>query len=219
MKVLSLALLCALVALEAAPAVAGSSGAAVPTNYDVLRSISEEAARGIVAAVVSAPPENIVRLSKNKGAGDADFLLENAFIDQLREAGIRAGFDAKQDAAADTGSFVLSYQVIRLDMRYTRISRRYWFGPKEVAREARADVVARLIDRRTGDVLWMREGSGRYEDVISYSLLKRVEEEQYKFTQPPRTEFKMSRIIEPVIVAGVVIGLVALFFSNQSSND
>jgi hypothetical protein len=161
-----------------------------------------------------------VRLAKAKGVGDADFLLENAFIEQLRAAGFRTGVEAKaQESPVDTGAFALSYQVIRLSMAYPRISRRYWFGTKEVVREARADVTAQLVDRRTGEVIWIREGSGRYGDVIPYSLLSSVEEKQYEFTRPVRNEFKMSRVVEPVIVAGIVVGLVFLFFSNQSGND
>jgi len=219
-KIISLALLCAFVAFEAAPALAASKGKAVPTNFDVLAGVSGEAARGLVAAIQTVPSGSVVRLAKAKGVGDADFLLENAFIEQLREAGFRTGVEAKaQESPADTGAFALSYQVIRLSMAYPRISRRYWFGTKEVVREARADVTAQLVDRRTGEVIWIREGSGRYGDVIPYSLLSFVEEKQYEFTRPVRNEFKMSRVVEPVIVAGIVVGLVFLFFSNQSGND
>jgi hypothetical protein len=217
MKTLSIALLCAFVSLEAASAAAGAAQEAVPSNYDVLAGISEDAARSLVAALQPAPAGSVVRLVKARGVGDADFLVENAFIERLRGAGFRTGVEAKaQEVPADTGAYTLSYQVIRLAVRYTRISRRYWFGSKEVVREARADVTAQLIDRRTGDVLWIREGSGRYDDVIPYSLLSSVEEKQYEFTRPVRSEFKMSRVIEPVVVAGIVVGLVALFFSNQS---
>ena len=221
MKIFSLSLLLAWWALEAAPAAAvAAAEAAAATNYEILRDISGAAAREIVAGIGAMPPEAIVRLAKTKGAGDADFLVENALVEEMRAAGIRTAVDAKENAASpDSAGFTLSYQVVRLAMRYTRISRRYWFGTKEVVREARVDLVARFIDRRTGDVLWTREGSGGYDDVIAYSLLSRVEEEQYGFTKPERTEFKMSRIIEPVIVAGIVVGLVALFFSNQSGND
>jgi len=183
----------------------------------VLAGISEDAARGLVAAIQTVPSGSVVRLAKAKGAGDADFLLENAFIEQLRAAGFRTGLEVKtQEAPADSGAYAISYQVIRLSMVYPRISRRYWFGTKEVVREARADVTAQLIDRRTGEVIWIREGSGRYGDVIPYSLLSFVEEKQYDFTRPARNEFKMSRVVEPIIVAGIVVGLVALFFSNQS---
>ena len=35
---------------------------------------------------------------------------------------------------------------------------------------------------------------------------------------PVRDEVKWGRFIEPVIVTGIVVGLVYLFFSNQDSN-
>lgn len=217
MKWISAALLCAFASLEAAPAAAAASQEAPPSNYEILSRISEEAARSFVAGLGAVPEGSVVRLAKARGVGDADFLVENAFIELLRGAGYRTGAELKgPEAAADTASFAVSYQVIRLAVKYPRISRRYWFGTKEVVREARADVTAQLIDRRAGEVLWIREGSGSYDDVISYSLLSSVEEKQYEFTRPVRNEFKMTRVIEPVIVGAIVIGLVALFFSNQS---
>jgi len=91
-------------------------------------------------------------------------------------------------------------------------------GSKVVERAARADVFVQFVDLATGDVVWVKEIHKEYKDTIEYSELKLVEEAQYDFTRPSRSEFKMTRLLEPLVVGGIVVGLVYLFFSNQSSN-
>jgi hypothetical protein len=74
-----------------------------------------------------------------------------------------------------------------------------------------------LIETGSGEIVWVGDTQKRYEDVISYSLLEKVEDPEYSFTRPERKEIRLSRLIEPLVVGGVVIGLVFLFFSNQSN--
>lgn len=192
-------------------------GDSVASNFDLIKSVSEQVAEQIVSALPEFARGGLINLVKTKGTGDADFILENAFLELMRQRGYRVCVASKETPCADSSSFSISYQIIRLNIRYPRISRRFWFGSKEVFREARADVIAQLTDRSTGDVIWVREGNARHEDVIPYSLLSFVEEKQYEFTRPPRDEFKISKIVEPAVVAGIVVGLVFLFFSNQSN--
>jgi hypothetical protein len=137
----------------------------------------------------------------------------------MRDAGIRIAVEnpKKDESIAPSGKYRLSYQIIRLSLSYPRISRKLWFGPREVTRAAQVDIFAQLIDLTTGDIMWVRESHKKYNDTIDYSRLKEVEEAQYDFTRPPRHEFKMTRLLEPLVVGGIVVGLVYLFFSNQSN--
>ncbi len=189
----------------------------IPSNFDLVEKVSEQAAGQIVSYLADYDPGSAVRLVKSKGASEADFLLEKAFLEKLREQGYRVCIASSQTPCADSSALSISYQIVRLSIRYPKISRRFLIGSKKVSREARADVIAQLTDLSTGDLIWVREGNAQYEDVIPYSMLSVVEEKQYEFTRPPREEFKVSRIVEPVVVAGIVVGLVFLFFSNQNN--
>ena len=45
-----------------------------------------------------------------------------------------------------------------------------------------------------------------------------VEAGLYSFTKPERETKKWGRIVEPVVVSGIIVGLIYLFFSNQSGD-
>jgi len=189
----------------------------IPTNFELIEKVSAEAAQEIVSGLGALPGDRMVLLAKSKGAGDADFIMENALVKRLRDGGNRVSLEVpkSEDSTSVRPAYRLSYQVIRLNIAYPRISRRWWFGSKEVERAAKADIFVQLVDLTTGDIRWVGESHRKYGDTILFSLLSSVEEKQYEFTRPPRSEFKMMRLLEPVVVGGIVVGLVYLFFSNQ----
>jgi len=212
--------LIAFVAADPLCAAAAASQTKVLTNFELIEKVSAEAAQEIIAGLGARAGDGIVLLAKSKGAGDADFILENALVKRLRDAGTRVSLEVPKgdDTTSVQPAHRLTYQVIRLSLAYPRISRKWWFGSKVVERMAKADVFAEFVDVKTGDVLWVGESHRQYGDTILFSQLGSVEEKQYEFTRPPRSEFKMMRLLEPVLVGGIVIGLVYLFFSNQSND-
>lgn len=202
--------------LFAAP---GASLNGIPTNFEIIEKLSAETAQEVIFAMGTIKHGDVVLLNKTKTAGNVDFVLENAFVKEMRNAGIRLAIETpkKDETVVASGNYRLSYQIVRLSLSYPRISRKWWLGSKVVARAAQADVFVQFIDLATGDIVWVKEIHKEYNDTIDYSKLKLVEEAQYDFTRPSRSEFKMTRLLEPLIVGGIVVGLVYLFFSNQSS--
>jgi len=214
-------LICLVAVLGIDPLLAASmqSPLGIPTNFQIIERISAETARDAIAAMGALPQETVVLLNKTKSAGSVDFVLENAFVKEMTAAGIRIAIEAqkKDEPAVANGNYRLSYQIVRLSLSYPRISRSWWLGSKRVERAARADVFVQLVDLATGDIAWAKEIHKEYSDTIDHSQLKLVEEAQYDFTKPSRSEFKMAKLLEPLVVGGIVVGLVYLFFSNQSS--
>jgi hypothetical protein len=210
---------CLLTAIGIDPLRAAAMGAQkdTPTNFEIIGRISAEAVRDIIAQIGVLRQGETVILHKAKSAGSVDFMMENAFTTEMRDAGIRLSVEA---AERDTGAvqrvrYRLSYQIIRLSLSYPRVERKWWFGPREVTRSANATLFVQFINLATGDIAWVREINKSYRDAIDYSMLNAVEDAQYDFTRPPHSEFKMTRLFEPIVVGGIVIGLVYLFFSNQ----
>lgn len=188
-------------------------------NYDVLEKLSGEAMLELLSNMPRFPGGSVVYLEKQKGIGEIDFVLENVMLGAFKDAGVNI---ARQEAEGlemkdEQRSFRFSYQIIRMSLGYSKISRRYWLGSKRVEREAQIDLFAQLIETGSGGIIWVGDTQKRYEDVISYSLLEKVEDPEYDFTRPERKEVRLSKLIEPLVVGGVVIGLVFLFFSNQSN--
>jgi hypothetical protein len=190
----------------------------VPTNYELL----ERAAAGIVDELLANMPViqqgAAIRLKKGRGVGEIDFVFENVLLMRMQEGGYRVSTEGSEveGAGGIDDRYRLSFQIIRMSMAYTRIGRRYWIGAKEVDRLAEIGVFAQLADLGSGDIIWVGDAQKRIDDTIRYSQLKMVEEEQYEFTKPERQELRWSRLVEPIIVTGIISGLVYLFFSNQS---
>jgi hypothetical protein len=212
--------LLAFVAADPLCAAAGKQDARVPTNFELIEKVSSEAATEIVSGLGALQGDGIVLLSKSKAAGEADFIMENALVKHLRDAGVRVSLEStkSQDSTSVAPAYRLAYQVIRLNIAYPKISRKWLFGSKQVERSAKADIFAQFININTGDILWVRESHKQFGDRILYSQLGSVEEKQYEFTRPARNEFKLMKLLEPVVVGGIVVGLVYLFFSNQSND-
>jgi len=218
MKTVSLVCLAAVLGIDPLRAASEKSEQGPPTNFAILERLSADSVREIIAGIASVGKSDLVLLNKAKTAGNVDFVLENAFVREMRAAGFRFAIEAakKDDPTNAGGKYRLSYQIVRLSIAYTDISRPWWLFSKRVERSAQADIFVQLIDLSTGDVTWVGEIHKEYGDKIPYGKLKDVEDAQYDFTRPSRSEFKMSRIFEPIVVGGIVVGLVYLFFSNQS---
>jgi hypothetical protein len=213
--------MCLMAVLGIDPLIAASieSPQGIPTNFQIIERISSQTVQEIISGMGTVPQDAVVLLNKTKGAGTVDFVLENTFVMEMRNAGIRLAIESpkKDEATPANGAYRISYQIVRLSLSYPRISRKWWFGSKVVDRAAQADVFVQFIDLATGDVAWVKEIHKEYRDTIGYSHLKEVEEAQYDFTRPSRSEFKMTKLLEPLVVGGIVVGLVYLFFTNQSS--
>ncbi len=215
------AIICLVLVFNTFP-VSGSPGAGekIPTNYEIIEKISLEAIAELRANMPGLAGEKLIFLSKEKGAGSIDIIFKNAMIKTMTNAGMRVAEDLVTTKEGEkTADYRLSYQLIRLDFKYPDIHRSYWVGSKQVDRLAEIGVFTQLTDLSTGDIIWVGETQKKYEDVISYSLLERVEDPQYDFTRPPRKELRWSKLVEPVVVTGIVTGLVYLFFSNQTSTE
>jgi hypothetical protein len=110
----------------------------------------------------------------------------------------------------------LEIKVIELGMRYTAINRRFLFGTKRVERLAVATLSAQARDVATGELAWHGVGEARSIDEVPESKLPILEGNAYPFTAPARPASSTSKVVEPIIVAGIVVGLVFLFISNRN---
>jgi hypothetical protein len=102
-------------------------------------------------------------------------------------------------------------------LSYPRVYRSYLIGGKKVRREANLRVTARLLSN-TGDVLWVGESSAEASDRFSHGDLTRIQEGSYDFVKPEMPDSGWGKIVEPVLVSAIIVGMVYLFFSNQSDS-
>ncbi|MBN1885935.1 MAG: hypothetical protein JW876_10490 [Candidatus Krumholzibacteriota bacterium] len=205
-----------LVGLPASSTTQGA-GEKAPTNYEVIERISRAAIGELLANMPTVRRDLVIQLVKARGVGEIDFVFENTLLKTMRESGYRVAVDKPADGG-EAPAYRFTYQIINLSLDYPEIGRQYVVGAKKVERLAEVGVFAQLADMASGDILWVGDTQKRYGDTIPYAYLKRVEDEAHGFTAPERNEIRWGRLVEPVIVTGIVTGLVYLFFSNQQND-
>jgi len=110
------------------------------------------------------------------------------------------------------------YQAIHFELSYPKIYRPFLIGGKKVKRRAEVRLLAKLVDPKDQSVVWIGEATRSFEDKFSYGELSEVEVGSFAFTKPDRSSSSLGKVVEPVVVSGIIIGLIYLFFSNQSNN-
>jgi hypothetical protein len=227
-------------ALAIATHAAGARAAeAAATNLDVLNRLTTEVVNELQGKFMPGVGGRPVRL-KPFAAGDDYVFVTNVFMTELTRAGVTtlapatiqpvpggapgnpgagaAGMDAAvTDPAAPEGALVLQYQNVAFSMKYVDSHRSYVFGGKRVERQASVRVMATLSDA-SGAVLWVGEAQRESLDEFDYGDAARIEEGNYQFARPVMPSGGWGRYAEPVFVTGVIVGLIYLFFSNQSDN-
>lgn len=195
------------------------TGEQIQSNFDLLKDLSVRAIDEIIENMPPIGNEKRIVLVKSRGVGEIDFVFDNVLLKQTGDAGMnvsRKKVSESDTALAVQPDYEFNYQIIEMSLKYPEINRSWWIGAKEVERYAGLHLFVQLIDNRSGDIIWIGETEKNFDDVIPYSSLDKVENETYAFTKPERDEFSMGKLIQPVIVTGIVSGLVYLFFSNQS---
>lgn len=113
---------------------------------------------------------------------------------------------------------VLTFRLIEFGVTYHDTWRRGFLGQKVVERLASVNVYCRLVSGSAENVLWVSGGKSERLDIVPKSKLDLLEGQpnSYPFDAPTLPPQPFSRILEPALVAGIIGGLVFLFYSNQN---
>ncbi len=111
----------------------------------------------------------------------------------------------------------LEVRVVELGLRYPAVHRGHlFFGGRTVERFASARLHSELRLHGDSAVRWSGEGEASVTDEVPASQLSTLEGLKYPFSEPKLPGGSGTRIIEPIIVSVIVVGLVLLFVSNRS---
>ncbi len=166
-------------------------------------------------------------------AGTEDYVfVSNVLTSEMSRAGVRTlradppvGAAAPGGGAAnspapgrDVERLVLQFQNVAFAISYPDVYRSHLIGGKRVRRVASVRVLATLTDGATGEVLWTGEAERTHADEFDRGDAARVESGSYAFLRPGVPSGGWGKYVEPVFVTGIIVGLIYLFFSNQSDN-
>jgi hypothetical protein len=182
----------------------------VPTNYELVREAARRACGQWTEGLRAHTTAPVALRAATQASGN--FLVENALAGVLTDNAIAVR------TAVDSSGPVLEFEVVDLGMAYVDSHRRLWFGARTVEREARARIFARLVDPAAQKVLWADQAAARVRDRVRADDLASLEErnppEYAKAVLPPP---RWNKLVEPVVVSGIVVGLIVLFFTNQET--
>ena len=114
--------------------------------------------------------------------------------------------------------YVLQYQNVVFNVKYLDSHRSFVIGGKRVERSAAVRIQATLTDPADGRVVWVGEAARDNNDEIDYGHASQIEQGVYAFNRPIVPSAGWGKYVEPVFVTGIIVGLIYLFFSNQSDN-
>jgi hypothetical protein len=186
------------------------------SNLELMEGLTSEVVVDLLARLDGARAGRGVMLKPSANTEEYRF-IETVFESVLDERGTPVYRPpAGRAPASAEGRVELHFQALDFGVRYPSIFRSYLIGGKRVRRQASVTIVATMIDPTDGAVLQVEQASREERDQFSHGDLGDVEEGMPGFVRPEMPSSGWSRVVEPVFVSGIVVGLIYLFFSNQS---
>ncbi len=140
--------------------------------------------------------------------------IPGEFLDGFEPKGEETAKAAPPPAADDVPT--LAYRVSELEFLYPGAGRRFVIGPKRVERFGRTRIDLRL--EKGGDVVWASSAEHYVSDRVPAGALHELEGSGYEFARPPMPESGIGKVVEPLAVAGVLGGMIVLFYTNQAGD-
>jgi hypothetical protein len=215
--------------LQAASAPHSLAAGAMPkTHGAMLDSVAGMVAADLLRGNVI-PAGHVVRITTPL-AGDTLGFLAQRVVEQLRREGTvvrlvqtrataemgMAGEDPPALPRGDSTDLQLKIEVRSAGVSYVGATRKFPFGIRGYKRLASMRVGASLLDLSTREVLWARSASEQAMDEVRRSDLSYAQSGSGGLSPVFSHVGGGTRLLEPLIVVGVVAGLVVLFYSNRN---
>lgn len=197
-----------------------SRGPRVPyTNLQLTQFVADSAA---ARALSSAPLERGTHaVLAPAQEHPLNFVLEHAFLKELARRGVEVTVrrtpvpdDSVAALFANPGDPILEYTLGSAKVTYLRLVG--WLpGRVRIERQSLVTGAVSLREPAASRVLWTGDLGQNFVDRFSRSQVSLVEESRYPDLKDAVPQRNVDKVVEPVIVVGVVAGLVALFFQNR----
>jgi len=123
-----------------------------------------------------------------------------------------------EGSSAPTEESAMPLLVISLDesrVDYPRLFRSGLFGGMHVERRALVTLSAKLLRPDTRAVYWVGQADTSLADYVRKSEVPLLEDAAVPETKGTVPQQSWQKMVEPVLVVGLIIGLVSLFYTNR----
>jgi hypothetical protein len=175
------------------------------------------------------PAGHVVRIATPLPGDTLGFLAQRV-IEELRRQGTvvrlvptratadlgMAGEDPPARPRGDSTDLALNIEVRSAGVSYVSVARKFPFGIRGYRRLASMRIGTSLQDLTTREVLWARSASAQAMDEVRKNDLSYAQSGSGGLNPALPRAGGGTRLLEPLIVVGVVTGLVVLFYSNRN---
>jgi hypothetical protein len=195
-------------------------GPRVPyTNLQLTQFVADTAvARSLASAVVDSGTHAVLAPAHDH---PLNFVLEHALLKALSRKGVDVTVrrepipdDSLKKLFGNPGDPVIEYTLGSARVTYLRYVG-ILPGRVKIERQALVTGTIGMRDPNSARVLWTGDLGQNFVDRFSRSQVAMVEEERYPDLKSELPDRNVDKVLEPVIVIAVVVGLVALFFQNR----
>jgi len=203
---------------------ASSSGKEIPPVIAVPKSnlavISELSREVMVEAITRMGlPEGARLHLRQVDTHDASWLMKSILLEELTSRGhaVKAGLMAVSQDPDDAVVYEIAYRIVYCQTSLPRSWRTWVVGARRFERRSAVDIRFELSDQ-TKAIVWAGGVQRERREVIPGGRISDLEAPGQAFASPETEQGGWDKIFEPVIVAGIVGGLIYLFYTSRSTD-
>ncbi|MEA3409280.1 MAG: PorV/PorQ family protein, partial [Candidatus Eisenbacteria bacterium] len=150
---------------------------------------------------------------------DANWLVKSILLEELTSRGhaVRAGQMTASQDPEDAGVYEIAYRIVYCQTSLPRSWREWVVGARRFERRTAVDIRFELSDR-TKTIVWAGGVERERREIIPGGRLDELVAPGQAFASPEVDRSGWDKIFEPVIVAGIVGGLIYLFYTSRSTD-
>jgi len=150
---------------------------------------------------------------------DASWLIKSILLEELTSRGhvVRAGLMTVSEDPEDAVVYEIAYRIVYCQTSLPRSWREWVVGARRFERRTAVDIRFELSDQ-TKTIVWAGGVQRERREIIPGGRISDLEAPGQAFASPETEQGGWDKIFEPVIVAGIVGGLIYLFYTSRSTD-
>jgi hypothetical protein len=170
-------------------------------------------------ARMSIPPGSRVYMRQVE-THDASWLVQSSLLEELTDGGhsvMTGAMAPSEDPAEESEAFEIAYRIVSCETTFPRAWREWVIGARKVERRAAVDVHFQLADGSAA-VIWAANVERERREIIPAARVQELGTPGHSFTAAEVEPGGWDKVLEPVLVAGIVGGLIYLFYTSRSTD-
>lgn len=178
---------------------------------DVIREVIEEAIDRM-----DIPEAAEIKITQDNQS-DANWLIYSVLLEELTDRGHIVVAQGSSAGDSEHPRYEIWYKVVTCATTYPRQWREWVVGARKVERETRCEMHFRLSDENSATV-WAGGVERERREIMPGTRLQELGTSGQPFVSPEIQPAGWDKVLEPVVVAGIVGGLIYLFYTSRSTN-